>query len=461
MCKNVSLSDFFEKKANLFFLGIGGVSMSSLAFAAKKWGCTVSGYDAVSTETTKRLAEGGIPVFHHFAEDLYQNVDLIVYTGAIHDTDPALSYPRSLGIPEVTRSQFLGFLMQKSPNPIGVAGTHGKSTTSGMLSSIFLQNEKRDPTVMVGAELPFLLSTYRLGKGDDFIFEACEYQNSFLDFFPHLALILNVEHDHADFFPTLDHVIQSFIAFADKAQEGVAIINFDNEGARRVAQGCQSPLFFFSMNEKKDLWCENLVEKDGFYSFNIHTKEGLYTPCTLSVPGLHNVQNALAAASAAYLSGIPGQEVKEGLAAFRGVRRRFEYRGLCGKMQVFDDYAHHPDEIRATLTAARKLGYEKITVVFQSHTFTRTRAYWNEFLSSLSLADRVIFADIYPAREEPIEGICAQRLARECEKGEYLGSFHQIAEHLKASTDKGLLLIMGAGDIIQLTDLVLTSRETI
>ncbi len=451
---------FFLKKpgksTKIFFLGIGGVSMSSLAFWAKRMGCEVAGYDATLTRTTRELEETGIAVYNYFSERFYDNVDLIVYTGAIHDDDIVLSYPRSLGIPEMTRAHFLGQMMRQSKNPIGVSGTHGKSTTTGMLASIFLAEEERDPTVMVGARLPAIGSTYRLGQGDDFIFEACEYQNSFLDFFPHLALILNVEHDHADFFPTLEDVYRSFVSFADLAKEGFAICNFDNEGARVIASRTESPVFFFSQNEKKDLWCDHLREESGFYSFDIFTKEGLYTSCTLSVPGVHNVQNALAAASAAYLSGVSPEYVKKGLEAFRGVERRFEYRGKCGKMRVFDDYAHHPDEIRATLSSAKKLGYEKITVVFQSHTFTRTRAYWDDFLSSLAMADRVIFADIYPAREKPLEGITAENLAKESQNGEYLGSFESISQHLKESGEKGLLIIMGAGDIINLTDLVLT-----
>ncbi len=455
----MNVCDFFAflaKSPKLYFLGIGGVSMSSLAFWAKKRGCRVSGFDATLSQVTDALAQAGIPVSDRFDPGNYEGVDLIVYTGAIHDTDPVLAYPRQQNIPEMTRAEFLGLMMKHSENPIGVSGTHGKSTTTGMLSSIFLAQEERDPTVMAGAVLPELNSTYRLGQGEDFIFEACEYQNSFLSFFPHLALILNVEHDHADFFPTLSDVIRSFVAFADLAKDGWAIFNFDNEGARQVASQTKSPVFFFSQTEKKDLWCENLKEEKGFYSFDLFTKSGLYASCRLSVPGIHNVQYALAAASAAYLSGISGQAVEKGLMRFRGVKRRFEYRGKCGNMFVFDDYAHHPDEISATLSAVKKLGYEKITVVFQSHTFTRTQAYWDQFLSSLSQADRVIFADIYPAREEPIPNIDAAHLAESSTNGEYLGDFDAIAKALRQSQDSGLLLIMGAGDIIHLTDHILT-----
>lgn len=457
MKKTSDYEALFVKGAHLFFLGIGGISMSSLAFSAKQMGMHVSGYDATLSPITEKLERAGIPVYNCFDKRHYEGVDLIVYTGAIRDDDPNLAYPREQKIPEIKRPALMGLLMKKRANPIGIAGTHGKSSTTGMISCIFLE-EERDPTIMVGANLPQLDSTYRLGGGEDYIFEACEYQDSFLDFFPHLALILNVEHDHADYFPTLEDVIASFVRFADLAKDGRAICNFDNPGARTVAEKTKAPLFFFSLTEKRDLWCENLTENKGFYSFDIMTKKGLFTSCTLSVPGIHNVENALAAASAAYLSGVSGESTKKGLERFRGVGRRFEYRGKCGEMVVFDDYAHHPDEIRATLSAVKKLGYEKITVVFQSHTFTRTQAYWNEFLHSLLAADRVIFADIYPAREKPIPGITASEMANAAANGEYLGDFAAIAKHLKESRDKGILLIMGAGDIIGLTDLVLTEK---
>jgi len=459
MDKSFSLGKRSDHPIHIFFLGIGGVSMSSLAFCAKSMGHRVSGYDAVASATTEKLVRGGIPVFTAFDAAHYEGVDLIVYTGAIHSDDIVLSYPRSRKIPEMTRAQFMGLLMKEIKNPIGIAGTHGKSSTSGMLSSIFLSDQKRDPTVMVGAELPELRSTYRLGNGDDFIFEACEYQNSFLDFFPKISVILNVEHDHADFFPTKEDVIASFVRFSDLAKKGYAVLNYDNEGARRVGMETESPVFFFSTKEKTDLWCENLTEKNGFYSFDIVTKQGLYTSCSLSVPGFHNVENALAAASAAYLSGVDSLCVKSGLERFCGVKRRFEYRGKCNNKAVFDDYAHHPDEIEATLKTAKKMGYEAITVVFQSHTFTRTQAYWEQFVSALQIADEVILADIYPAREQPIPEITAANLAKACQNAKYLGSFDEIARYLLSSKDPGLLLIMGAGSIVGLTDQILTERK--
>jgi len=433
--------------------------MSSLAFTAKRYGCKAAGYDAAESETTKKLVSEGIPVYSVFDKNHYEGVDLVVYTGAIREDDSVFAYPKELGLPMMPRAKFLGLLMQQCQNPIGISGTHGKSSTTGMLSSVFMQDETRDPTIMAGAVLPELDSTYRLGGGEDFLFEACEYQNSFLDFFPHIAVILNVEHDHADFFPTVEDVYASFVKYANIAKDGYAVFNRDNEGAMVVASRCDAPKFYFSAKERADLWCENLREEKGFYAFDIMVEKGMLCSVKLSVPGEHNVSNALAAASAAFLSGVDAECIRRGLEAFRGVKRRFEYRGSCGKMQVFDDYAHHPDEIRATLMAAKKLGYPSITVVFQPHTYTRTRAYWPDFVSSLSLADEVILADIYPAREKPLPGIESPLLAEQSEVLSYRGDLQQIAQYLKNSTREGLLIVMGAGTIVSLTDLILDSKR--
>lgn len=464
MVKNMmGKCDFFElftNKRKVFFLGIGGISMSAVAMMAKKGGCEVAGYDQTLSHLTEKLIQNGIPVTDRFDEKNYENVSLIVYTGAIHDTDPNLAYPRKIGIPEMTRAEFLGLLMKQSENPIGISGTHGKSSTTGMLSSVFLADGTRDPSIMVGAELSLLDGTYRIGGGEDFIFEACEYQDSFLHFFPRIALVLNVEHDHADYFPDLEAVIRSFTKFCDLAQGGFAVINADNEGAVEVARRTKAKIFSFSLTKKSaDVHCENLREEKGRYSFDIFVQDTLYASVSLRVPGLHNVSNALAAAAASYLSGISGEAVKKGLECFGGVKRRFELRGKCHDFEVVDDYAHHPDEIRATLSSAKKLGYSSVTVVFQSHTFTRTKAYFDDFVSALEEADEVIYADIYPAREEPIPGIDAKALAKKTKGGKYVGDFQDIAEYLLKKEGNGLIIIMGAGNVIEITDKILTERE--
>ncbi len=445
-----------QKGSHLFFAGIGGISMSALAFMEQRAGMVCSGYDAVASPLTEKLEAAGIPVATSFDPSLYDGVDLVIYTGAIHDDDPVLKTPREKGIPTMTRAAAFGEMMRRFDNPIGVAGTHGKSTTTGMLASIFLKDEKRSPTVMVGAELSLLDGTFRTGDGQDFIFEACEYQDSFLQFFPRLAVILNVAHDHDDYFPALEDVIVSFTRFADIAREGRVILNRDDEGCREVARRTKTAPFFFSRKEKADLWSENERMEGGFWSFDAYTPEGLYARVSLKIPGEHNISNALAALSAAKLSGVDGKTCAAGIAAFGGVRRRFEYRGKCHAYRVYDDYAHHPDEIRATLTAARQMTADPITVVYQPHTFSRTKAHWDGFAASLSLADRVIMMDIYPAREAPLPGITSRRLAGDIAHGEYVGDENAIAEELLKSRGSGMLIIMGAGDIIHLTDKILT-----
>ena len=446
----------FEKKSLIFFAGIGGISMSAVARMAKNGGCRVRGYDLTKTALTEGLEKDGIPVSYEFCEKDYEGVALVVYTGALRKEDPVLAYPRGLGIPFLTRAEFLGFLMQRFENPVGVAGTHGKSTTSGMLTEIFLADTGRDPQIMIGAEMNKLGGTYRLGQGKDFLFEACEYQDSFLQFCPHIAVILNVEHDHADYFPTLDDVINSFVRFADLAEKGHAVINYDSENARRVAQRTRTKVLFFSQKEETDVTAKNLSRENGFWSFDLRLPDGSGGRVALRVPGKHNVSNALAAAGAAFLSGVPVQAILQGLGAFTGVKRRFEYRGKCGDCLVFDDYAHHPDEIRATLTAAREMGYKKVTVVYQPHTFSRTQAYFNGFVEALSLADEAILMDIYPAREKPIPGITSAALANAIPGACCPGTAKAIAEKLLAEKREGIVLVMGAGDIIHLTDRILT-----
>lgn len=455
--KSASASSIFRQNdSHLFFAGIGGISMSALAFMEQRAGKTCSGYDAVASPLTDKLRAAGIPVATTFDPSLLDGVDLVIYTGAIHDTDPVLKTPRERGIPTMTRAEAFGEMMRCFDNPIGVAGTHGKSTTTGMLASVFTLAEGRDPTVMVGAELSLLDGTWRTGAGEDFIFEACEYQDSFLHFFPRLAVILNVAHDHDDYFPTLEDVICSFTRFADLAKDGCAILNRDDRGSIEVAKRTAAPVFFFSRKGNADIRSENETEREGFWSFDAYTKEGLYAHIDLNVPGEHNIGNALAALAAAKLSGISGAEAARGIAAFGGVRRRFEYRGKCHAYKVYDDYAHHPDEIRATLNTARKMTRDPVTVVYQPHTYSRTKAHWDDFAASLSLADRVIMMDIYPAREAPLPGITSERLAKEIRGGEYVGDENAIAKTLLDSREGGMLIIMGAGDIIHLTDKILT-----
>ncbi len=450
-------------EGKVFFAGIGGISMSAIAEYLFDRGVSVCGYDVNRSAICDRLSSKGIEVSYKFSEEIFQDVELAVFTNAIHEQDPVYAYPKSKGINCITRAELLGCISLEKKNRVGIAGTHGKSSTTGMLSSISL-SANRDPAIFVGAELSMINGTHRDGKGEDFIFEACEYMDSFLSFFPTISVVLNTELDHVDYFGNLENVIKSFSRYINiPGENGYALVNYDCENSLKAAENAVSKVVTFSVKDKNaDFFADDIREENGFYSFNMYAFGKFYTDVSLSVPGEVYVADALAAAGCAYLMGIAGKDVKAGLDAYTGVKRRFELRGKCNNAVVVDDYAHHPDEIRATLKTARAMGFDNIVCVFQPHTYTRTKALFNDFTEVFGLCDKVIFADIYSAREEPIEGITSEALASASENGEYYSSFEKIAEVLSNSDfpENSLVIIMGAGSIVKLTDLVLTEKKT-
>ncbi|MBQ2252381.1 MAG: UDP-N-acetylmuramate--L-alanine ligase [Clostridia bacterium] len=434
------------------------MSMSALCRLCFEKGIRTSGYDATESEVTRSLSELGIPMYYGFSEEMYKSVTAVVYTAAIHADDPILAYPSSLGLPLISRADALGYLSLEKKHRIGVAGTHGKSTTTGMLTAIFLAAE-RDPMVLGGAGIPEIGGTLRLGEGDDLIFEACEYQDSFLHFSPTTAIVLDVEHDHVDYFPTEESIVKSFVRYADLVgDDGLAVINCDTKLAQTVSERATAKKLCVSQSGDADYCAKNVKIERGFATFDTHYQGKKLFTATLGVPGTFQIGNALCAIAAARACGVADEAIVKGLASFHGVERRFQMRGTLNNVPVVDDYAHHPTEISATLSAANECGYKNIVCVFQPHTFTRTEAFWEEFTSVFSPCREVIFADIYPAREEPIEGINAENLARDAKNGRYCGDFAAIADYLKADQNADLYLIMGAGSIIALTDLILEER---
>ncbi len=432
--------------------------MSALCLLCHEKGMRVSGYDATESPVTQSLCEKNIPVFYSFTESMYEGVDAVVYTAAIHAEDPILSYPASLGLPLISRADALGHLSLEKTSRIGVAGTHGKSTTTGMLTAIFLA-DGRDPMVLAGAAIPEIGGTLRMGHGKDLIFEACEYQDSFLHFSPTVSVVLDVEHDHVDYFPTPESITASFVRYADLVGEnGVAVINSDTELAQIVSKEVRVKQISVSQKSAADYTAENLTFDRGFAVFDLAYRGVTLFPVRLGVPGRFQVGNALCAIAAARYAKISDQAIQAGLASFSGVERRFQMRGTLHGVPVVDDYAHHPTEIAATLSAAAECGYQNIVCVFQSHTFSRTEAFWQEFAEVFAPCKEVVYADIYPAREEQIEGITAENLAKDAPNGRYVGDFDAIARYLKAKTDADLFLIMGAGSVIQLTDILLAEN---
>ncbi len=447
--KKEPISQRMAEAKCVHFIGIGGISMSALAEILIGKGYAVQGSDRTESGMTKRLCARGAKIFcGHRAENI-DGADVIVYTAAIPDENSELCAAREDGIPAFTRAELLGWLMLNYQRRIGVAGTHGKSTTTSMLAMILLE-ARVDPTVVSGAMLDVMDGAYRVGGEEYFLFEACEYKDSFLSFYPSTAVIGNIELDHTDYFPSLAVMEQSFAAYLSAAQIGV--LNADDTSIPRAAQTFEGKRVTFGVNAPDADYRAEAIAFDGHgSSFDLICRGELLGRITLRVPGMHNVYNALAAAAGAMENGVSFAAVKAGLAAFGGASRRFEYRGtLCGA-EVYDDYAHHPTEIRATLSAAKSMG-KRVVCVFQPHTYSRTAELFDDFVSALSLADVLILADIYAAREVNTYGITIETLAEKIPGARCGGPLTQIAQTLRAEAgENDLILVMGAGDIVNLS----------
>lgn len=435
------------KRAHL--AGIGGVSMSPLAEVLHGMGLIVQGSDMNDGPAVAHLRSLGINVaIGHAAENLGE-CDFVVRTAAIHDDNPEISGAITRGIPVFERAQAWGAIMKGYQNALCISGTHGKTTTTSMATHIFMAAQK-DPTVMIGGTLELLHSGYRVGKGDTIIAESCEYCNSFLSFFPTVAVILNVEADHLDFFKDLADVERSFRKFAELVPErGFVVANRDDAGARETLAGMERPVFWFSLNDKDaDCYAANITWTEGLPSFQVVIHDKTYARVSLNVGGTHNIMNALAAAAGAYLLGLPGKAVEQGLSTFHGAGRRFEKKGEFRGAMVYDDYAHHPGELHALLTMAKSLPYRRIVCAFQPHTYSRTHALFDEFVRELKLPDVVVLAEIYAAREQNDIGISSADLAAKIPGAIYCPTLAKVTETLREIAQPGdLILTVGAGDI--------------
>ncbi len=442
------VSDYLAAGKRAHLVGIGGVSMCPLAEVLQGMGLQVQGSDMAEGATVEHLRSLGISVaIGHNAENL-GDCDLVIRTAAVHDGNPEIAGAIARGIPVYERAQAWGAIMRRYPNALCVSGTHGKTTTTSMCTHIFMAAEA-DPTVMIGGTLPLLHSGYRVGKGDTIILESCEYCNSFLSFFPTVAVILNVEADHLDFFKDLRDIQHSFRRFAELVPaEGAVIANADNQGAMDALADLGRPVFTFGLDRPADCTATNLRQEDGRPVFDVVIRGTVYAHVRLHVYGRHNISNALAAAAAAWTLGLPGKAVEEGLAAFSGAGRRFEHKGTFHGAEIYDDYAHHPDELHALLTTARGLGYKRLIVAFQPHTYSRTAKLFDRFVEELKLPDVAILAEIFAAREQNTQGISSADLCRNIPGAVYCSTLDKAAEQLRAIARPGdLILTVGAGDI--------------
>ena len=452
-----------DKAKPVHMIGIGGISMSGIAEILLSMGYTVTGSDSHLSEITERLEKNNIKVYNGQRAENVIGAGIVVYTAAIKPDNPELSKARELNIPTIERSEFLGELTKLYSETIAVSGTHGKSTTTSMISLIFMEALK-DPTIQVGADLKQLNGTnYRIGNSPYFIVEACEYVESFLKFSPKTAIILNIEEDHLDYYRDINHIKSAFYKFAELVPEdGKIIINADNQNCNEIVEKMKSKVITFGIENEKANWTARNIHlnANGHYSFTA-TSDSLSIDITLSVFGMHNVYNALAAVATASLYNIEPFIIQKALADFTGAHRRFEYTGTFNNAQVYDDYAHHPTEIKATIEAAKNLPHNKLWIIFQPHTYSRTSTLFDEFATALKETDEVILADIYAAREIDTGVVSSQKLALAINEISnnctYLGSFDKIKDYLKENVkENDLVLTVGAGDVYKIgKDLVL------
>ncbi len=446
----------FKQPIHLHFIGIGGISMSGLAEILLKENFQISGSDAKSSELTEKLAGLGADIyFGQRASNIPPNADAVVYTAAIHPENPELKAAKDRQLPTLTRAELLGQIMGNYTESIAVSGTHGKTTTTSMITQILL-NASTDPTVSVGGILPSINGNIRVGDSEYFLTEACEYTNSFLNFYPKYALILNIEEDHMDFFKDLADIRHSFRKFAENVAEGgTLVLNGEIEGLGEITEGLPCNALTYGLDPSCSYYAEGVAFNTlGCASFTLMHGESALGSISLKVPGIHNVSNALGACALALQAGISFAHIQAGLEEFKGPNRRFEYKGDLGGIAIIDDYAHHPAEITATLTAAKNYGNHRIICVFQPHTYTRTKAFLDDFATALSLADTVVLADIYAARETDTLGISSQNLQKKLQslgcECHYFPSFDEIENFLLNKCINGdLLITMGAGDIVQ------------
>ena len=433
-------------------IGIGGVSMSSLADVLWGMGIAVSGSDMNQNKNVMGLTEKGIPVsIGHKAENITQEIEFVVRTAAVHDDNPEIIRAHALGIPVFERTQAWGAISKDYSNALCISGTHGKTTTTSMCTHIMMAADK-DPTVMIGGTLPLLNAGHRVGHGNTIIMEACEYYNSFLSLHPTVAVILNVEADHLDFFKDLQDVQHSFREFALRTPEdGYVVANLDDASTMATIQGIPRKVMTFGLSREADVYAENIEFLGANSHFDIMFKGKRFTDVTLHVPGLHNVKNALAATAAAICLGVRPNAVKYGLAGFNGAGRRFEFKGKYNGADVYDDYAHHPGELKALLDTVEGLNYKRCILVFQPHTYTRTAALFEDFVTQLKRPDVLLLAEIFAAREKNTIGISSAALAERVEGAEFYPTFPELEEALKRKAQPGdIILTVGAGDVYKI-----------
>jgi len=439
---NDAIQNYIRPGNHVHLVGIGGVSMRPLGLVLQGMGLLVTGSDMNSSVSTDELIAKGIRVSIGHREENIAGACCVIRTAAAHNDNPEIAAARAAGIPVFERAQAWGVIMQAYKHAICISGTHGKTTTTSMMTHI-LMGAQKDPTVMIGGYLPILGAGHRVGHGDTILLESCEYCDSFLNFFPTIAVILNIEADHLDYFKDLQQIEHSFHDFAALATDRI-LANGDDANTMEALRDLDC--ITFGMGARNRVRGEN--PSSDWRELDVVCDGSLYCRLQLSVLGRHNAMNALAAASAAWVMGIPGEVVAESLKSFRGADRRLEHKGTYNGAEVYDDYAHHPGELAATIEAVRATNPKRLVVAFQPHTYTRTHALFNDFVRELQKPDVVVIAEIYAARERNTVGISSKDLQAQIPGSVYCQTLPQVTEYLRSIAQPGdMIITVGAGDI--------------
>ncbi len=450
------IDDVIKSAKRIHFIGIGGSGMCPLAEILHSQGHYLTGSDNNESDTVKRIRNMGIPVVMGQKAENVDGADMVVYTAALLPDNPELVAAKEKGIPTFERSKLFGYFTRKYDNCVGVCGTHGKTTVTSMLTHILIENDF-DPSAVIGGRLPLTGTNGRVGKSDILVCEACEYKDTFLDLTPDISVILNVDRDHMEYFKTLENLEASFRKFADMSTKCVIYNGDDKNTIDSVAGVSGKNMITFGKNDACDFVAKNVEWKDGaFPCYDVYNKGELLGRIELSVPGEHNVLNSLAAITTAMYLGASFEQCKNSVATFKGAGRRFEYLGSFNGADIVDDYAHHPAEIRVTLSAAKKMNYKRVWAVFQPFTFSRTQMHLKAFADTLSIADKVVLTEIMGSREINTYGITTQDLADEIDGSVWFDTFPKVADYLKENIAEGdLVLTLGCGDVYKIAKLIL------
>ncbi len=456
-----------QKYKKIHMIGIGGVSMSGLAEHLTHFGFEITGSDVHENENTRHLKDLGlnIQIGHH--PEMVESADLIVYTAAIQEDDIERQMAKQKNKETMERSTFLGLITKCYEECICVSGTHGKTTTTSMIATCFLK-ANLDPTIEVGAYLNTIEGNNRTGKSHYFILEACEYVDSFLSFYPKTEIILNIDNDHLDYFKNIENIKKSFIKFTERVKEnGHIIANIDDENTKEILKKSKKSIITYAIENQADYQAKNIqIDECGYPSFDCYKNEKKWLTVHLHIPGIHNIYNALATIATCDLYQISNNFIIEGLESFTGAKRRMEKIGTYNGIPVFDDYAHHPTEIQATLNSTKNIPHHETWAIFEPHTYTRTIDHLQEFAEILKNFDHIILAEIYAAREENTTGISSKEIEKLIQKENpnclYFKSYDQIVDYLKKHVQKkDIIITIGAGTINQVGYQLINSEKSV